>query len=61
VFRPFALVRGRAVATWSLLAGKVVLDPFSRLSGKDSAALSAEARDVVRYLVTRPSRATQIV
>jgi hypothetical protein len=60
LFRPFALVRGRAVATWSMPAGKVVLEPFSRLSGKDSAALSAEARDVVRYLVTRPSRATQI-
>jgi hypothetical protein len=61
LFRPFALVRGRAVATWSMPAGKVVLEPFRRLSGKDSAALSAEGRDVVRYLVTRPSRATQIV
>jgi hypothetical protein len=61
LFRPFALVRGRAVATWSMLAGKVVLEPFSRLSGKDSAALSADARDVVRYLVIRPSRSTQIL
>jgi hypothetical protein len=50
LFRPFALVRGRAVATWSMLAGKVVLKPFDRLSAKDSAGLSADARDVVRYL-----------
>lgn len=50
LFRPFALVRGRAVATWSMPAGQVALKPFDRLSAKDSASLSADARDVVRYL-----------
>ena len=50
LFRPFALVDARAVATWSMPAGKVVLEPFERLTRKDAAALSDEARDVVRYL-----------
>lgn len=50
IFRPFALVRGRAVATWSMPAGKVVLEPFARLLRKDAAALEADALDVVRYL-----------
>lgn len=50
LFRPFALVRGRAVATWSLRGGDVVLAPFARLAAKDADALAADARDVVRYL-----------
>jgi hypothetical protein len=50
IFRPFALVRGRAVATWRLVAGEVVLEPFGRLSRADAAALEADAADVLRYL-----------
>lgn len=50
LFRPFALVRGRAVATWSLRAGEVVLAPFGRLAATDRAALDADAADVVRFL-----------
>jgi hypothetical protein len=50
LFRPFALVRGRAAATWKLEAGRVVLEPFGRLSREDGASLEAEARDVVRFL-----------
>ncbi len=50
LFRPFALVRGRAVATWSMPAGEVVLEPFDHLSRKVAAALEADGRDVVRYL-----------
>jgi hypothetical protein len=53
LFRPFALVDARAVATWSMPAGKVVLDPFDRLSRKAAAALQADALDVVRYLGER--------
>ena len=52
LFRPFALVRGRAVATWSMPAGEVVLEPFQRLTRKDGAALQADAGDVVRYLAS---------
>jgi hypothetical protein len=51
IFRPFALVRGRAVATWTIAAGKVVLKPFAAaLAHSDERALRADARDVVRYL-----------
>jgi hypothetical protein len=50
LFRPFALVRGRAVATWSIAAGEVVLAPFARLGRTDERALRDDALDVVRYL-----------
>jgi hypothetical protein len=50
LFRPFALVRGRAAATWSISAGKVVVKPLDRLTRKDKAALENDAKDVVRYL-----------
>lgn len=50
LFRPFALVRGRAAATWKIRAGKVVLEPFGRLGSGDAAALNADGKDVVRYL-----------
>jgi hypothetical protein len=50
VFRPFALVRGRAVATWRIIKREVVLEPFGRLSRADRAALESDACDVLRYL-----------
>jgi hypothetical protein len=50
LFRPFALVDGRAVATWSIPAGKVAIEPFGRLSRKVAAALQTEAGSVERYL-----------
>jgi hypothetical protein len=50
IFRPFALVRGQAAATWSMPGGEVVLEPFGRLTRQDAAALKAEAADVVRFL-----------
>jgi len=50
VFRPFALVDGRAVATWSMPAGKVVLAPFAPLPPAGAAALAAEAAEVERFL-----------
>jgi hypothetical protein len=50
LFRPFALVRGKAVASWRLAGGKVTLEPFGRLARADRAALDAEAEAVLRYL-----------
>ena len=50
LFRPFALVRGKAAATWGLAGGRVTLSPFARLSRVDSAALEQEASDVLRFL-----------
>ena len=50
LFRPFALVRGRAAGTWKLSGGEVVLEPFGRLTRKDATALRAEAADVERFM-----------
>jgi hypothetical protein len=49
LFRPFALVRGRAAASWSMPGGEVEIEPFGRLSKADAAALDKEAQDVVRF------------
>jgi hypothetical protein len=59
LFRPFALVRGRAAATWSISAGRVLLDPFPGLSRQDSAALAADAEDVVRFLAGERATGTR--
>jgi uncharacterized protein YcaQ len=53
LFRPFALADARAVAKWSMPAGKVVLDPFARLTREHAAALRADALDVEHYLGDR--------
>jgi hypothetical protein len=50
LFRPFALVRGRAVATWRLRGGKVELEPFARIARPDRAALDEDAEAVLGYL-----------
>lgn len=49
VFRPFALVRGRAVATWRFAGGKVTIEHLERVSKQAAAALEADARAVERY------------
>jgi hypothetical protein len=49
LFRPFALVKGRAAGSWSMPRGEVVLEPFGRLGRADAAALDAEAQDVRRF------------
>jgi uncharacterized protein YcaQ len=50
LFRPFALVRGRAAAVWSLRGTEVDIRPFRRLAPDDRAALDRDAADVVRFL-----------
>ena len=52
MFRPLALVRGRASATWTLSGQDVALEPFRRLTREERAALEVEARDVVRFLAS---------
>src|ERR1019366_7757109 len=59
LFRPFALVRGRAAATWAMPRGKVEISPFGRLSAADAAALDDEALDVTRFL-GRPDTAPPV-
>jgi hypothetical protein len=50
IFRPFALVEGRAAGTWTMPGGRVALKPFGRLRRADAAALEEDAADVVRFL-----------
>jgi hypothetical protein len=50
VFRPVALARGRAVATWTISRQKLDLQPFGRLARADREALEIDARDVARFL-----------
>ena len=50
LFRPFAMVRGRAVAIWRLANGEVTLEPLEELSRTNSAALRAEAAQVLDFL-----------
>jgi hypothetical protein len=50
VFKPLALVRGKAAGTWSFPRGRVELAPFAPLSGTVEAALRREAADVERFL-----------
>ncbi|HEY2536916.1 MAG TPA: winged helix DNA-binding domain-containing protein [Solirubrobacteraceae bacterium] len=56
IFRPFALVRGRAVAVWGLRAGEVELRPFARLTRADTAALRTDALAVAAYLAGEPAQ-----
>ena len=50
LFRPFALAGGRAVATWNIAGGQVVLAPFAPLDTQTQAALAADAAAVMRFL-----------
>lgn len=50
LFRPFALVRGRAAATWKMQGGEVRFEPFAPLARTDARSLETDAADVVRFL-----------
>jgi hypothetical protein len=50
VFRPFAMVGGRAVATWTIKRGRVTLSPFVPISRTDQAVLDADAQAVIGFL-----------
>jgi Winged helix DNA-binding domain len=49
LFRPFAMVEGRAVATWRLREGRVAIEPLARIPKAARAALDADAADVERF------------
>ncbi|MGE5281634.1 MAG: winged helix DNA-binding domain-containing protein [Chloroflexota bacterium] len=49
IFRPFALVEGRAAASWKLSRGKVAIEPLGRVPKAATAALEADAADVERF------------
>ena len=50
IFRPFALVKGRAVATWGLAKNEVTIKHLGKVTKKDAAALEADAREVERFM-----------
>jgi hypothetical protein len=54
LFRPVALVRGRAAAIWRYAGrgagGRVEFEPFGPLAPADRETLDADARDVERFL-----------
>lgn len=50
LFRPFAMVEGRAVAVWRLRGGRVMVEPFAPLTDDVSAALETDARAVEAFL-----------
>lgn len=49
IFRPFAMVDGRAVATWRLAGGKVTIEHLSKVSERDAVALEADAARVLEF------------
>lgn len=50
IFRPFALVDGRAVAPWRLSGGRLEIEHLGRVTKKAAKALEADARAVLAYL-----------
>jgi hypothetical protein len=50
VFRPVALVAGRAAGTWAISRGGVALEIFGRVTRGQRASLEADAGDVMRFL-----------
>ena len=50
LFRPFALVDGRAVSTWGYAGGKVTVEHLGKVTKKAAAALEADAAEVIRFL-----------
>lgn len=49
IFRPFALVDGRAVATWRYAGGKVTIEPLGKVTKKAAVALEGDATAVERF------------
>jgi hypothetical protein len=50
VFRPFAMVNGKAAATWSMAKGRITQRPLQAISVSAQRALDADAREVLTYL-----------
>jgi hypothetical protein len=50
IFRPFALVDGRAVATWRFVKGQVRIEHLEKVTKKAAGRLEADAAAVEAYL-----------
>jgi hypothetical protein len=58
LFRPFALIDGRAAATWGLAGGRIVIRPFRSIGRHERQALQSEAHAVLAYLGLPPTAVT---
>jgi hypothetical protein len=52
IFKPFALVDGRAVASWKFAGGTASIEPLGKVTKKAMKALEADAVDVERFLAS---------
>lgn len=52
IFRPFALVGGRAVATWRCAGGKVTIEYLGKVTKKAAAELDADAGAAEEFLAS---------
>ena len=59
IFRPFALVDGRAVATWRLAKSKVTIEKLEKIKKKDAAALEADAERVLEFMNAETARGVE--
>jgi hypothetical protein len=50
IFKPIALIDGRAVATWTMPRGELELTPLRRLRTADRTAIETDFADVARFL-----------
>jgi hypothetical protein len=50
LFRPFAMVAGRAAATWGITGGDITLSEFAPVTAADAAALADDTAGVRRFL-----------
>lgn len=60
LFRPFAMVRGRAAGLWSRAGGTVRITPFTTLLRADRKALDADAADVRRFMSSEIASADRL-
>ena len=62
IFRPFAMVAGRAVATWALPGGQIEIRPLEAIAAGDIDALQSDAAAVLRFLglAPRPARVVPV-
>lgn len=52
IFRPFAMVEGRAVGGWKLNRGRVEIEPLEPIAKPATAELAADAADVERFIAS---------
>jgi hypothetical protein len=50
MFRPFALIAGRAKAVWGMPRGEVAIESLESLSASERRALELDGREVARFL-----------